>query len=75
MSWQPIETAPRDGTDILLSLNGEVYLGHFSDTERRSHGEVTYHRQFWYLGNYLSFGNPDPVPTHWMAIPNPPDAP
>lgn len=34
MSWQPIATAPRDGTVILLARAGEVYAGWWSEEVR-----------------------------------------
>jgi hypothetical protein len=66
--WQPIKTAPMDGTAILLwpyvhfefwrgKSTGEVTLGFFSEVH-----------QDWYsseLGETFS-------PTHWMPLPKPP---
>lgn len=62
-SWQPIETAPKDGRNEIL-----VYC---TDTEEafvafRSHGDWQYAR--------TAFG--DRIccrPTHWMALPAPPE--
>ena len=29
MEWQPISTAPKDGTEILLCRNGARFIGHW----------------------------------------------
>lgn len=47
MEWQPIETAPRDGTWILVYVNGTVtnaffYLGHWDDGDYFSRMEPTH---------------------------------
>ena len=33
MKWQPIETAPKDGTVIILSKYGKVYAGWFNEDD------------------------------------------
>lgn len=60
MIWQPIDTAPRDGTKILgcEAHDGEPYL------------QVIEWGQFGWVfadGEYGMF------PTHWMPIPEPPN--
>lgn len=75
MEWQPIETAPKDGTQILIWISAawtraQVRLVHWYDE--------------W--GNWQEGADPDPltdeycgigsaVPTHWMPLPNPPVTP
>ena len=70
--WQPIETAPKDGTWILLS-GGNIDYG-WDNGERPPAvvGQyVLFHRkgswQFaWYDGGYYGeYENP----THWMPLP------
>jgi hypothetical protein len=82
--WKPIETAPRDGTEILLFcpglgswqrvLSGEVVVGAWKEH---------LFSQGWYSdssssmdGGYESTGDyivHDPVvATHWMPLPEPP---
>lgn len=62
--WQPIETAPRNGTDILLGFAGQkrppVVAGWFDLGER----EVN---EWW--ADYDSTNMIKGTPTHWMPIP------
>lgn len=73
MEWQPIETAPKDGTWIFLGG------GHTDDeaeprscavaqwTDYLNGGKTKPHWQFaWYDGGYYGrYENP----THWMPLP------
>jgi len=78
--WQPIETAPKDGTWVLLS-GGGIYYGWDGDTiptavvgqytDYLNGGTTNPHWQFaWYDGGY--YGE-YASPTHWMPLPPPPD--
>ena len=74
--WQPIETAPKDGTWVLLS-GGDC--GQESDdpscvsgqwTTYLNGGQCEGHWQFaWFDGGYYGWYDD---PTHWMPLPNPP---
>lgn len=63
--WQPIETAPRDGTKIILAWGTETIVGWYLDNSKtviswegfRPHSNVA-----WPQGN----------PTHWMPLPEKP---
>ena len=58
MKWQTIETAPKDGKDILLydaSFDKGILLGGWLD------------RWWWVEGGQITAN-----PTHWMPLPNPP---
>lgn len=59
--WQPIKTAPRDGTDVLLwwpHWYGIPMPGWFDHSYWSTHGELD---------------DPNgPGPTHWMPLPAPP---
>ena len=64
--WWPIETAPKDGTDILLS----------AWEEDGSYWNAT---GSWWIDRFFFFYSSldDPVllcftPTHWMHLPEPP---
>jgi hypothetical protein len=63
--WHPIETAPKDGTDILAVAvrNGEPYF------------KITWWRQAKDKRGFTGWGefNDEFYPaTHWMPLPNPP---
>lgn len=77
--WQPIETAPRDESWILLT-GGKIDYGWDGDepptmvvgqsTGDRNGMQVESHWQFaWYDSGY--YGEYE-KPTHWMPLPPPP---
>ena len=63
--WQPIETAPRDGTEILLfdaDTDPTIYVGGYD-----------YDGRYWFYSELLAqdvVG--EATPTHWMPLPEPP---
>ena len=75
MSWQPIESAPKDGTHILLTRYDDIF------------GWVRGHGYWADLGSpigggWIGFGFVDPPgnlglgnPTLWQHIPAPPEMP
>lgn len=79
MKWQPIETAPRDGTPVLLwgVVAGEI-SGQTDKMEFAGEGEWVEDSQYnadedWWLlsgGDYYSSWC---KPTHWMPSPEPPN--
>ena len=58
--WQPIETAPKDGSEIILFD---------PDYSQRSGFEGRYSAP---RGNWLSSYDSPVKPTHWMPLPPPP---
>jgi hypothetical protein len=77
--WMPIETAPKDGTEILLSNGQTVAEGHWLHQEAyiREHRDLDGR----YIGQDESDGCDEwmdwsggmlPEPTHWMPLPPPP---
>jgi Protein of unknown function (DUF551) len=60
--WQPIETAPKDGTAILLCVGRWMTVGHWHRVAGgwSSNGPV-----------YSPYGL-DEQPTHWQPLPEPP---
>lgn len=57
--WQSIDTAPKDGTVLLLHENGRVTMGWFDRDEKIWFDE--------FQGRHIE-------PSHWMALPEPPCA-
>ena len=75
--WQPIETAPKDGSWVLvfdpsnIDESYEVRPVSAQWTEDMNGGKTDWHWQFaWFDGGY--FG--DCEPTHWMPLPEPPQS-
>jgi hypothetical protein len=69
--WQPIETAPKDGTKILICGNNfeGVLIGYWWDHQTISNGKVTYSHQRW-ASHFIGLLEPDPK--FWMPLPIPP---
>lgn len=71
MNWQPIETAPKDGTEILIvgvypdGMAGNVEAGFFDH-------DSGYWAGTYYDGYGYTYNNPEP--THWMPLPEPPES-
>lgn len=79
MKWQPIETAPRDGTAILVM--SDDWPGTKTGRAEECNGHNTYVAQWWgdeEDGRWVCYmdavQDPDcPIkPTHWMPLPPPP---
>lgn len=83
--WQPIETAPKDGSRVLVAWvdrgNGEwhqrcVWWGKkFDISGYDESNELTLWRSEWTDGCVESFGYEEVrayEPTHWMPLPAPP---
>lgn len=74
--WQPIATAPKDGTRILLYFpHNDVAIGgcwmEVTDGDWES-GYKKWHE--WVVDNELFFMDDDPAfcyPTHWVPLPAP----
>jgi len=74
MCWQPIETAPKDGTKV--DLWGINHLHYAKRGERIVN--VTWGRVTDFLGNerldWRHYRGEGYQPTHWMPLPAPPEA-
>jgi hypothetical protein len=65
MTWHPIETAPRGGTEVL------VCLWAYGDP---SQGERHMSVAFWEHDTWTTEQAPLWPPTHWQPLPAPPEA-
>ena len=68
MEWRKIETAPKDGTKVLVSDGAHVWLSSRKITQEGSKGMPTVGHD-WHSG-YT--GHKTTYPTHWMPFPEPP---
>ena len=76
--WQPIESAPKDGTDIHVWVRGSLVPvpAHFTSREyfAREYDNPEYMEEGWYPSYGFLFDLPEITidPTHWIPIPEPP---
>ena len=72
MQWQPIGTAPKDGSPILAVVQWKWS----DDTPGEAQDVVHWHHAgFWACStpmNYLQSLDDGVEPTHWMPLPAPP---
>ena len=69
MDWQPIETAPKDGTRVMVwnAVTGS-YITAFEPPKFAARG-------LWPMRGWGEHdGTWYPEPTHWQRLPNPPAA-
>jgi len=79
MDWQPIETAPKDGTEILgygpwAGECGGVHAGAEVCTIQWKNGHTDYRGYEWEVTHSDMYGVWQ-APTHWMPMPSPPGEP
>lgn len=71
--WQGIETAPKDGTRVLIFSEGHVCIAYWS--EDAYFGETEYARPGWQIFNCEMdhwYSVATETPTHWQPLPEPP---
>lgn len=76
--WQPIETAPKDGTLVLLTIGTHTGVGRWAVISRRDTLNDTdddvavFDYEFgWRSPNDKRINGKQP--THWMPLPQPPE--
>lgn len=71
MEWQPIETAPKDGTRILVWDNG-CWPARWLEEAEHGHGELGPGWQIFECELDVWYALCADNPTHWMPLPEPP---
>ena len=75
MQWQPIETAPRDGTRVLLVTKYKLVCEAFYSTPEK-HIKGGSPPQYGWCTSYNEddpfYNSYEENPTHWMPLPTPP---
>ena len=71
VGWKPIETAPKDGSTVILGFAGSHSEEGFwmNDPERNHWGEIG-----WFSSDADVLCERPASPTHWMPLPSPPAA-
>lgn len=76
LEWQPIETAPKDSTDVLLfgkqfhNSGLKKFIGHWASD--LSGEEQPPFEGWFYLISHGEYSSCWEAPTHWMPLPEPP---
>lgn len=70
--WQPIETAPKDGTPILLARKEYIDIGLWDHTHICRQGAAPGSWMSGFDGSGPDGPEDDYWPTHWMPLPQPP---
>jgi hypothetical protein len=68
MTWQPIETAPKDGRTVLLlypHAGRKAWTGEYLVSETYSNGQLNFRHEGWHASMTL-----DGEPTHWAPVPD-----
>lgn len=71
MTWEPIETAPKDGTRILVFDHG-VWPAHWTEECEKGNGESGPGWQIYECEMDAWYALAADTPTHWMPLPSPP---
>lgn len=66
MEWRPIDTAPTDGTDVL------IFAPQFSEQFVAFYGRAADGDCRWVFGRAQGMSLVVKNPTHWMPLPEPP---
>lgn len=78
MTWQPIETAPKDGTSVLLCKEIDADGNPIDWSEDLKTAQVFVQVAAWWEDCWVVYCSliEDPLlhfePTHWMPLPDPP---
>jgi hypothetical protein len=78
MGWQPIDSAPKDGTEILVycPAGQQAKSGWAFGPAIQSvkwDGSLTHQNSMWWTLTGYHEADAWPEPTHWMPLPPPPE--
>jgi hypothetical protein len=68
MSWRTIESAPKDGTEIILGAVGETWGAGYWEKEPNYWGETGWHFE---ADRGDTYAQHPCHPTHWHPLPEP----
>ncbi len=71
MEWQPIETAPKDGTCVLVSNGGGVWAAKFKDVYQSGWKPPCPWFSLMLNKDHIPSRLQKGRPTHWMPLPEP----
>lgn len=71
MKWQPIETAPKDGTSIILRCGSRVTVGDWISPEMVPNWEGDDFEAHWQSWDGGFIANSEHDATQWMPLPEP----
>jgi hypothetical protein len=75
MNWQPIETAPKDGEEVILrhgSRVGSACWVEWPATYEPDGCLIDEGGESWSIGHDGDSWDDEKAPTHWMPLPEPP---
>ena len=82
MKWQPIETAPKDGSQVLVWCDEGIDFGYYSKGEPDGVDSMGHDAGWWgihqpidpgrHMGNPEYFREAENQPWAWMPLPEPP---
>lgn len=74
--WQPIKTAPKDGTAVWIVINGQPYIGYYDPPNYFGPGQwfakASFRRRRDMSDDIYGTYAHGVEPTHWMPLPEPP---
>ncbi len=73
-NWQPIETAPKDGTYILVGNKDGVWVAWYTEIYPSGHKAPNPWQSLMLNHRHMESKNRDysSAPTHWMPLPHKP---
>lgn len=72
MGWQPIETAPKDGTAVLVANKNGAWIAKYEPVYQSGYRPENPWFSLMLNHDHVRKGKPY-APTHWMPLPPPPN--